>query len=75
MNDRQHDLSLMIAYLRQRPTLVRRCLALGGEAAAILDATARAMADAQYPALRRDPGFLRWCAEREAAADTWDINA
>ena len=74
-SDRERELTTMVEYLRQRPALVRRCLALGGDTAAILDVTAHAMVKAQYPSLRRDPGYRRWCAERAAAADTWDISA
>jgi len=54
---------------------VKRCLALGGDVDVVLDVTARAMAEAHYPSLRRDPGYRRWCAEREATTNTWDISA
>lgn len=74
-NDHEHELTTMAEYLRLRPALVRRCLALGGDIDAILAMTARAMAEVQYPTLRRDPGYRRWCAERKTATDTWDISA
>ncbi len=75
MSERERELVAMAEYLRQRPALVKRCLALGGDADVVLAVTARAMAEAQYPTLRRDAAFLRWCDERAAAADQWDISA
>lgn len=74
-SDRQGELALMVAYLRQRPALIKRCLALGGDADVVLAVTARAMAEAQYPTLRRDMAFRRWCTERADNAETWDISA
>lgn len=71
----EDELTTMVEYLRLRPALVKRGLALGGDVDVVLDVTARAMAEAHYPSLRRDPGYGRWCAEREATKNTWDISA
>lgn len=51
MPGRKYELWLMVEYLRRHLALVRRRLALGGAADAVLEVTARGLAGMSYPTL------------------------